>query len=84
MPNSGITIWGNNTITNLDDYTNFGCNLESYLTDILSEELSKEIDKQIIERIFGDKFRQEEARRKLRELRNNKIRDLFGDDFIST
>ena len=82
MTNSGITIWGNNSLTHIEDVSNFGCDMETYLTDILSEELSKEIDKQIIETIFGDKLRQEEARRKLRELRNKKIQELFGDDFI--
>lgn len=81
MPSSGITIWGNNT-SQLEDFSNFGSSMETYLTDMLTEELSKEINKQIIEELFGDKLKQEEARRKLRELRNKKIQEIFGDDFI--
>lgn len=80
-----MSIWNSNTISNIGNYTNFGCDLESYLTDILSEELSKEINKQIMETLFGEQLKQEEARRKLRELRelrNKKIQDIFGDDLM--
>jgi hypothetical protein len=83
MLNSGITIWGNNSITNIEDFSNLGCNLETYLTGILSEELSKEIDKQIIKTLMNDPvYKREIARIKLREERHNKIQEIFGDDII--
>jgi hypothetical protein len=82
MPNSGITIWGNNTLTQISDLSDYGCNMETYLTDILTEELSKEIDKQIIETLMNDPiWKEERARIILREERNKKIQEIFGDDF---
>ena len=81
MPNSGITT-GNNIFEPVPDITEYGSNMETYLTNMLSENISKEIEKQIIEHILGDIWKLEQEKIKLREDRNKKIIAIFGEDFI--